>query len=231
MHRGALHPRRQTGAPLPGRARRAAALGCASTIEYLAQCARIVLGETGLLPHLNPGVMTREELDLLRPVRPRWESCSRPSPIGCRRREAPTGRPPTKCRRPASRRSASPARRRYRSRAASWSASARRVPSGSTHCSPSGRSGIAYGHLGEVIIAELPGQARYQDGGPRRRSVRGAAVDGCGGARPPRGRLACPGAPNLAYDEFPRLLDAGIDDWGGVRPSPSTTSIPRPLGP
>ena len=24
--------------------------------------------------------------------------------------------------------------------------------------------------------------------------------------------------PNLSYDEFPRLLDAGIDDWGGSRP-------------
>src|SRR5262249_17333484 len=24
--------------------------------------------------------------------------------------------------------------------------------------------------------------------------------------------------PNLAYTEFPRLLDAGIDDWGGVSP-------------
>ncbi len=24
--------------------------------------------------------------------------------------------------------------------------------------------------------------------------------------------------PNLAYDDFPRLLDAGIDDWGGVSP-------------
>ena len=24
--------------------------------------------------------------------------------------------------------------------------------------------------------------------------------------------------PNLSYDEFPRLLDAGIDDWGGVSP-------------
>ena len=26
----------------------------------------------------------------------------------------------------------------------------------------------------------------------------------------------CP--PNLSYDDFPRLLDAGIDDWGGVSP-------------
>ncbi len=24
--------------------------------------------------------------------------------------------------------------------------------------------------------------------------------------------------PNLSYDDFPRLLEAGIDDWGGVSP-------------
>ena len=24
--------------------------------------------------------------------------------------------------------------------------------------------------------------------------------------------------PNLAYDGFPRLLEAGINDWGGVSP-------------
>ena len=45
-----------------------AALGCATTIEYLERMAGLVLSETGLLPHLNPGVMTREDLLLLRPV-------------------------------------------------------------------------------------------------------------------------------------------------------------------
>ena len=44
------------------------ALGCETTLEYLERCARLVLEETGLLPHLNPGVMTRAELELLRPV-------------------------------------------------------------------------------------------------------------------------------------------------------------------
>src|SRR5215210_9052695 len=34
-----------------------AELGCETTLEYLARCASLVLGETGLLPHLNPGVM------------------------------------------------------------------------------------------------------------------------------------------------------------------------------
>ena len=45
-----------------------AALGCGSTLEYLARCARRVLEETGLLPHLNPGVMARDELAALRAV-------------------------------------------------------------------------------------------------------------------------------------------------------------------
>ena len=44
------------------------ALGCETTLEYLERCARLVLEETGLLPHLNPGVMTRAELEVLRPV-------------------------------------------------------------------------------------------------------------------------------------------------------------------
>ena len=43
-------------------------MGFASTLEYLAHCAERVHAETGLLPHLNPGVMTREELVRLRSV-------------------------------------------------------------------------------------------------------------------------------------------------------------------
>jgi len=45
-----------------------AALGFASTLDYLAHCAEAVLAETSLLPHLNPGVLTREDLAALRPV-------------------------------------------------------------------------------------------------------------------------------------------------------------------
>src|SRR5262249_48794126 len=42
------------------------ALGCETTIEYLVRMCRLVLDETGLLPHANPGVMTRDELRTLR---------------------------------------------------------------------------------------------------------------------------------------------------------------------
>ena len=45
-----------------------AALGYETTIAYLTAMCALVLRETGLLPHANPGVMTREEIAALREV-------------------------------------------------------------------------------------------------------------------------------------------------------------------
>jgi FO synthase len=45
-----------------------AALGYKTTIEYLTAMCGLVLRETGLLPHANPGVMTRDEIAALRQV-------------------------------------------------------------------------------------------------------------------------------------------------------------------
>jgi FO synthase len=45
-----------------------AALGHCTTISYLRDMCALVLKETGLLPHVNPGVMTREEIAALREV-------------------------------------------------------------------------------------------------------------------------------------------------------------------
>jgi len=45
-----------------------AALGCSTTLEYLARCARLVLDETGLLPHVNPGVLSLDDALALRSV-------------------------------------------------------------------------------------------------------------------------------------------------------------------
>jgi FO synthase len=41
-------------------------LGHESTLSYLAEVAEMVFDETGLLPHLNPGLMTLEEIEPLR---------------------------------------------------------------------------------------------------------------------------------------------------------------------
>lgn len=45
-----------------------AALGHETTLGCLRDAAAMVLKETGLLPHLNPGVMTAVDLEMLRPV-------------------------------------------------------------------------------------------------------------------------------------------------------------------
>jgi FO synthase len=42
--------------------------GFRSTIEYLRAMCQLVFEETGLLPHANPGVLSREEMHQLRPV-------------------------------------------------------------------------------------------------------------------------------------------------------------------
>ncbi len=44
------------------------ALGHETTLSYLAEMAALVLKETGLLPHLNPGLLTRGDLESLRKV-------------------------------------------------------------------------------------------------------------------------------------------------------------------
>jgi FO synthase len=44
--------------------------GYDSTLDYVRACAIAVLEETGLLPHLNPGVLSWEELTRLKPVAP-----------------------------------------------------------------------------------------------------------------------------------------------------------------
>src|SRR5690348_6971548 len=45
-----------------------ARLGHDTTLSYLAEMAALVLRETGLLPHLNPGLMSRADLERLRSV-------------------------------------------------------------------------------------------------------------------------------------------------------------------
>ncbi len=44
------------------------AAGAVSTLDYLASMAKLVLEDTGLLPHLNPGIMNSAQLRHLRPV-------------------------------------------------------------------------------------------------------------------------------------------------------------------
>lgn len=44
------------------------ALGHTTTVSYAAKVAEVVMHETGLLPHINAGVMSRDEVAQLRRV-------------------------------------------------------------------------------------------------------------------------------------------------------------------
>ena len=44
--------------------------GFTSTLDYVGHIARLITAETGMLAHLNPGVMSAEELRMLRPTAP-----------------------------------------------------------------------------------------------------------------------------------------------------------------
>jgi FO synthase len=73
------------------------ALGADTTLDYLERSAALVLKETGLLPHLNPGVMDEAWLARCARCRCRRASCWRRRRSGCRSAAAPTSARPTRC--------------------------------------------------------------------------------------------------------------------------------------
>jgi FO synthase len=195
-----------------------AALGCATTLEYLERCARRVLDETGLLPHLNPGVMSRGELAVLRPVAASMGIMLETTADRLGARGGPHWASPDKV----------PAKRLETIRLAGELAipftSGILIGIGETraeriHALLVLRDLAAeHGHVREVIVQNFrakPGtrMAAYPDAAFEEQlwSVAVARI-----VLGPDVHVQAP--PNLAYDDFPVLLDAGIDDWGGVSP-------------
>jgi FO synthase len=195
-----------------------ATLGCETTLEYLARCARLVLDETGLLPHLNPGVMSADELAALRPVAASMGIMLETTAERLAARGAPHWASPDKA----------PARRLETMRLAGELSipftSGILVGIGETReerldALVALRSlAEEHGHLREVIVQNFrakPGtrMAEHPDASLEEQLWSIAAARLVLG---PGVHVQAP--PNLAYDDFPLLLDAGIDDWGGVSP-------------
>jgi FO synthase len=195
-----------------------AGLGCETTVEYLARCAKLVLEETGLLPHTNPGVLTREELALLRTVSVSQGLMLETASERLSARGMPHFGSPDKL----------PAARLETIRLAGEL----RIPFTTGILIGIGETrqerldalaairelGERYGHVQELIVQNFRAKAGTKMADhpepPLDELLWTAAA-----ARVLLGsdwHIQCP--PNLSGDDFGRLLDAGIDDWGGVSP-------------
>jgi FO synthase len=177
-----------------------------------------VLAETSLLPHLNPGVLTREDVRVLRPVSASMGAMLETTSERLSARGGPHFGSPDKA--PAAR------------LATIAAAGEERVPfttgvligigetRGERLAALRAIRDLAelYGHVQEVIVQNFrakPGTRMAAAPEPPldellwtiavARLVLGAEV-----------HVQAP--PNLSYEDFPRLLDAGIDDWGGISP-------------
>jgi FO synthase len=195
-----------------------ARLGYASTVEYLSAMCELVLAETGLLPHVNAGVMTEDEIAALRRV-----SVSQGIMLeSVAQRLCEPGGPHF----------GSPDKDPQARLAMIEAAGRQKVPFTSGILIGIGetrRERIAsllalrdvqarHGHLQEIIVQNF-------------RAKRGTRM--AGAAEPPLDDVLWTAAvarlilgsgmniqvpPNLSFAEFPRLLDAGINDWGGISP-------------
>ena len=187
--------------------------GYSSTVDYLVAMAELVVAETGLLPHANAGALFADELARLRPV-----SASQGMMLESLRADLDAHRgSPDKV----------PARRLATLEAAGELAipfttgilvgfgedRADRIAALEAIAASHAR----HGHVQEVIVQNFlpkPGTSMHQaEPCPTDTLLEAIAL-----ARlilPPEIHLQAP--PNLS-DDFGVLLDAGIDDWGGVSP-------------
>jgi FO synthase len=192
-----------------------AELGCETTVEYLARCAKLVLEETGLLPHTNPGVLAREELAALREVSVSQGLMLETTSERLAERGGPHFGSPDKL----------PAARLETIRLAGEL----RIPFTTGILIGIGETReerldalLAIRELGdnvqEVIVQNFRAKPGTKMAGHPEPSLdellwTAAAARVILG---PEAHIQCP--PNLSGDGFGRLLEAGIDDWGGVSP-------------
>ncbi len=187
--------------------------GYSSTVEYLVAMCRTVLDETGLLPHANAGAMDQDELALLRTVCAGQgmmiESLVEGLPA---HRNAPDKTPQRRLQTlEAAGRLQIPFTTGilvgFGESDADWLPALQAIAD----------SHARHGHVQEVIVQNFLPKARTamhaHPACPPERHQRAVAL-----ARlllPPEIHVQAP--PNLSED-LAALLDAGIDDWGGVSP-------------
>ena len=205
------------------------AMRYATTIDYLAAMCAAVLAETGLLPHVNAGVMGREDLAKVRRVSVSQGLMLETTAVRLSAQGGPHWRSPDK----------DPAARLETIELAGELA----IPFTSGLLIGIGETReerldalfaladlhARYGHIQEVIVQNFRAKART----PMANAAEPSFDDllwTIAAARlvlGPAMNIQAP--PNLSAADFPLLMEAGINDWGGV--SPVTPDYVNPEAP
>ena len=195
-----------------------AALGFETTIDYLVHAARLVFEETGLLPHVNPGVLSRADIAALREVSvSQGIMLESVSPRLARRGGPHFG---------------SPDKRPEPRLATLREAGALAVPFTTGILIGIGETrgerldalfAIAdiqreHGHIQEVIVQNFrakPGTKMAEAPEPAPEDLAWTVA----AARHVLGpAMSIQAPPNLSAETYPDLIAAGLNDWGGISP-------------
>jgi FO synthase len=204
--------------------------GYDSTLDYVRACAIAVLEETGLLPHLNPGVLSWAELQRLKPVAPSMGMMLETtatrlwSEPGGAHYGSPDKEPAVRLR-----------VLDDAGRVGVPFTTGILIGIGETRAERADaifamrRTSREFGHIQEVIIQNFRAKPDTAMRGMPDAELRelAATVAVARVILGPRARIQAP--PNLIDAEFTLLLRAGIDDWGGVSPvTPDHVNPERP---
>ena len=204
-------------------------LGHETTISYLAEMAGRVLRETGLLPHLNPGVMTANDIAQLRPVSASMGIMLEGIASSLVSKGGPHFGSPDK----------DPAARLETIRLAGEA----RVPFTTGILIGIGETPDErilalreiqklhrrYGHIQEIIIQNFRAKPGTKMANALEPTIDDLKWTICAAREVFGVDMAIQSPPNLTAEDFPDLIDAGLNDWGGV--SPITSDHVNPEAP
>src|SRR5205823_6583877 len=204
--------------------------GYASTVDYLRACAIAVLEETGLLPHLNPGVLSWADLQRLKPVAPSMGMMLETtatrlwSEPGGAHYGSPDKEPAVRLR-----------VLEDAGRVGVPFTTGILIGIGETALERADslfairRIARQYGHIQEVIVQNFRAKpdTAMRDIPDAELADLAATVAVARLVLGPKARIQAP--PNLIDEQYGLLLRAGIDDWGGVSPlTPDHVNPERP---
>jgi FO synthase len=192
--------------------------GYARTLDYLAAMCELVLERTGLLPHANPGVMDGAALDKLKESNASVGLMLENVSVRLMRDGLPHANAPDKVPLLRLRTMEEAGKRSIAFTTGILIGIGETMDERIDSLLAIREIHYKYGHIQEVIVQNFRAKpdipmANHPEPGLEE-MLRTVAI-----ARLILGaQMNLQAPPNLSYEDFPRLLDAGINDWGGISP-------------